>query len=58
MGTIYVLIMLWYTGVQQGGITTVQQEFNSFESCEAARLFLAKQTAYNVSLHAQGCFKK
>lgn len=58
MSTIYVLIMLWYTGLYNGGITTVQQEFNSFESCEAARSFLAKHTANHVSLHAQGCFKK
>lgn len=59
MSTVFVLIMLWGTGDHRGGMTLVQQEFSSRETCEVARIELAKaHERYSTSLQAQGCFKK
>lgn len=63
--TVFVLLMLWSTGDYRGGLAVVQQEFNSHEACEIARVELAK--AHNGGgggsgsgrvLAAQGCFRK
>lgn len=59
---IFVLLMIWQSGTQHGGISVVQQEFNSFKTCEVARIALVK--SHNIKypnvqiLTAQGCFKK
>lgn len=59
MTIIYVLLMVWSTATHHGGIGVVQQEFNSLEACEAARVALEKaHTAPHRVLGAQGCFKK
>jgi hypothetical protein len=42
MSTIYVLVMIFGTGHLYGGPAVVQQEFSSRETCEAARVELAK----------------
>jgi hypothetical protein len=57
---IFVLLMVWATGSSHGGVFVVQQEFNSRETCELARVALAAAHAENGSatLRAQGCFKK
>ena len=58
--TIFVLLMLWDGGLSRGGVAVVQQEFNSRESCEAARVHLLKahESTIGPRLEAQGCFKK
>ena len=58
--TIFVLLMLWGGESSQSGMTVVQQEFNSMESCEAARKVMeqAHGKGHGMKLRAQGCFKK
>lgn len=58
--TIFVLLMLWGGETYQSGIGVVQQEFNSKESCDAARLVLEKAhvRGSGMTLKAQGCFRK
>lgn len=59
MKVLYVLIMIFSTGNYTGGITVVQQEFNSQETCEAAKVQLAKaHDGYAAVLRVQGCFLK
>jgi hypothetical protein len=57
---VFVLMMLWGGESSQSGLAVVQQEFSSFESCEAARKVLeqAHGRGYGMRLKAQGCFKK
>jgi hypothetical protein len=58
MSTVFVLIMI-FGGASQSGFAVVQQEFNSLETCEAARASLA--TAHDrmyAGLKAHGCFRK
>lgn len=60
--TVFVLIMIFGGSTSQSGYATVQQEFTSFERCEAARKALAARhgtdLAGNFTLRAQGCFQK
>lgn len=61
MSTLWVLLMLFGGVSSQSGIGVVQQEFTSWEACEAARKAMAAahddpHTAMKV--RAQGCFKK
>lgn len=59
MKVLYVLIMIFSTSSYRGGMTVVQHEFNSLETCEAARAALAKaHTGDTAVLRAQGCFLK
>lgn len=55
--TIFVLLMILST--YKGGVNVVQQEFNSLENCEAARIVLQKaHNGDSLVVRAQGCFKK
>lgn len=57
MNTIFILIILFSKG--SNGLTTVTAEFNSFETCEAARKHVYevnKIITTNVLSH--GCYKK
>ena len=62
--TVFVLLMLFGGTTTQSGMMVVQQEFNSFESCEAARIHIVSSvfndysSSYSMRLRAQGCFKK
>lgn len=59
MNTVYILLMIWATSSNYGGVAVVQQEFSSFRACETARIELA--TAHDgitATLRSQGCFKK
>ena len=60
MKTVFVLIMLWGGNTNQSGIGVVQQEFNSWEACEYARIHLSSHTDTfgGMKLRSQGCFKK
>lgn len=59
MSGIYVLLMIWATSSNYGGVAVVQQEFSSFEACEIARKEMAKaHDGHNANLRAQGCFRK
>lgn len=54
-----ILIMLWASVSSSGGMTVLQQEFTTPDSCEHARRQLEKSHySTNVKLVAQGCFPK
>jgi hypothetical protein len=57
MNTVYILLMLWTSGVNKS-ITVVQQEFSSYAACETARLHLSNAHGSALELRSQGCFKK
>ncbi len=62
MSTAFVLIMFWTVhGYREQSVAIVQQEFSSYESCEAVRQSLAKlhsTSSHGVRLKSQGCYKK
>lgn len=62
MVKIFVLIMVMGGQTSQSGVTTITQEFNSFENCEKARLSIVNNIysrGYPVTpIKAQGCFEK
>lgn len=59
MQTIYVLLMIFSTSSHHGGVGVVHQEFTSWQSCESARIAMAKaHRGDNAVLLAHGCFAK
>jgi hypothetical protein len=61
MNTIFVLLMIFSPDDHRGGGVVIQQEFSSYENCQAARKHMAaahKGTYGLFVLRAQGCFKK
>jgi len=58
---VYVLIMIFSGSTHHSGVTAMNQEFSSWETCEAARIYtLNSVTKFNVDVkvRSQGCFKK
>lgn len=55
----YVLIMVIGLAGRGGGIV-IQQEFTSFQKCEAARVLIVKNKAgtYETPIRSQGCYAK
>lgn len=56
--TIFVLIMIFGGSTSKSGFAVITQEFNSFETCEKARIHLEKSQTDTNLLRSQGCHKK
>lgn len=58
----YVLIIVIVSGdYSKTNATVINQEFNSFETCEAARIHTFNsmdKSVYSSKVKSQGCFKK
>jgi len=56
----WILIIVLGAYSSQSGITTIQQEFSSFDRCEKAREAIIKNRAKDNYAHvvSQGCYKK
>ena len=55
----YALIMVLYT-INNAHLTVINQDLNSFETCEVARKFIENDVSKNpkISIVSQGCHKK